>query len=67
MTASLKQATRSNTTSNKGRGQERMKTEDDIAKAIKRELSHLSNSIGEMRIALSRLEELINLKGEVKK
>jgi hypothetical protein len=44
-----------------------MKTEDDIAKAIKRELSHLSNSIGEMRIALSRLEELINLKGEVKK
>jgi len=39
----------------------------DLKKGIKRELSHLSNSIGEMRIALSRLEELINLKGEVKK
>ena len=38
-----------------------MKTEDDISKAIKRELSHLSNSIGEMRVALSRLEELIHL------
>ena len=31
------------------------------------ELSHLSNSIGEMRVALSRLEELIHLKGEVEK